>query len=175
MGKLLFSGKTKACLWLQENLPRLSCTAASVFPFRCGHEVMRSSPSVPFRGSPLPGAHGRGPLLGVRPALVLPPSLRGMQAVCVRRLWRQREPVLLEGRVPELVRRAKVKPVRPQLELGGAPRPLQLYHLYPQRAASGGETSAFVHKCVKCWIYLYVSKLFCCKCQCECSKPFFFK
>lgn len=125
-------------------------------------------------GSPLPGAHGRGPLLGVRPAVVLPPSLWGMQAVCVRRLWRQREPVLLEGRVPELVRRAKVKPVRPQLELGGSATPSPaLSSISTERAASGRETSVFVHKCVKCWIYLYISKPFCCKFQCECSKPFF--
>lgn len=59
--------------------------------------------SYSFCNRPLPGADVRGGLFRVCSAVVLPPSLRGMQAVCVRWLWWQQKPVLLETRVPELV------------------------------------------------------------------------
>lgn len=56
-----------------------------------------------FDERPLPGAHVRRGLFRICPALVFPPSLRGMPAVCVRRLRWKPEQLLLQTRVPELV------------------------------------------------------------------------
>lgn len=66
----------------------------------------------------LPGAHVGGRLRRVRPAVVLPPSLRGVPAICVRRLRRQRQPLPVQARVSKSVRRHREEP------RGGAATPL---------------------------------------------------
>lgn len=60
-----------------------------------------------FEKRALPGAHVRRHVFRICAALVLPPSLKGVQTVCLRRMWWKPEPLLFQRRVPELVWQGK--------------------------------------------------------------------